>query len=632
MCGINGIFSLKGKLPGNARELVQDMNACISHRGPDDTGIYKNPADTLIMGHQRLSIIDLSSAGHQPMLNESGDAIVFNGEIYNYKELKQHLKNYNFKSDSDTEVLLELCRRHGIQSLPELNGMFAFAYWNQKEENLLLAKDHAGKKPLYYSMEGGYFSFSSEIKALLKLPWIKTEYDPEALYHFLTFNQLSAPQTMFKGIVKMHPGSAIKISSSSFEETTWHQLTLTDYRNSGIHELENKIRKTLHSSTGYRMVADVPVGAFLSGGVDSSAVLAMMREYTKGSIHTYSVGFKNQPAYDERKYADEISKRYKTNHTEIEVSSEDIAEFLPKIAGIFDEPLADSTCIPIYFISKAAREQNTIVVQTGDGADEIFAGYRSWMRYRKYYPWFHAYMKLPHALKKSIAGIFDAGQNESVLSEMLSRASSGEDFFQGGARAFREYNKQAVLTPGFMKNIHGASSYEIIRKQRSNFLQLKEKYPWLDDTSWMCYLGYSQQIPWKYCYRMDKLGMANSIEIRSPFLDKNMVELALSIPSHKKLHGNEPKGILKSALKPVLPEHILYRKKMGFNVPVKSWASEIMYNHIDKNLETFCSETGIFNAGALRIQLEEMKNGNKGYINNLWTIYFLMIWFNRWMK
>ncbi len=633
MCGINGLFILNGRMPADGNELISKMNYCIRHRGPDDTGIWSDAERGIFLGHQRLSIIDLSSTGHQPMLDERGNAIVFNGEIYNYKSLKSELKEYHFKSGSDTEVLLNSYAKKGHATLTDLNGMFSFSFWNKEKEELQLAKDRAGKKPLYYTTMNGIFAFSSEVKSLLTLPWIKAKLDDEALYHFLTFNQLSAPQTMFAGINKLEPGYLLTVNRTGIKEhRKYWDVQYSDYRQLNESQLSDKVFDELTKAVDYRMVSDVPVGAFLSGGVDSSAVVALMRAKSTSTIKTYSVGFEGQPDYDERIYAQQISKKFNTEHFEKIVSPNDIAEFLPRIVDIFDEPMADSTCIPIYFISQLAKQNGTIVVQTGDGADELFAGYRGWMKYEKLYPWYHRYQLLPSFIKRGIASLASAEQNESVNAEILQRAAHDQEFFWGGAKSFKEHTKRSFLTNEWSLKLKNTDSYSIIKKVRTQFSELQKENSWLGDLDWMCYLGFKQQIPWKYLYRMDRIGMSHGIEIRNPFLDYHMVNLALSIPSKFKIEKGEPKYILKKSLERILPNEILYRKKMGFCVPLREWSGDIMLEYVESNLHEFCSNTGIFNESGLRKNIEEIRKGNTQYANNLWTIYFLIAWFKKWMS
>lgn len=625
---------MKGNSLANSKELVRAMNSSIAHRGPDDEGVWSSKDDQLFFGHRRLSIIDLSPSGHQPMIDQEGNAIVFNGEIYNYKELKAELsKNIHFKTESDTEVILDLYKNHGHASLKKLNGMFALAYWNQHNETLFLARDRAGKKPLYYTLHDGKFAFSSEIKALLTLPWVKAIPDQEALYHFLTYNQLPAPLTMFEGIHKLDAGECMTIHKGHIKIETYWSIDPLNFESKSEKEISDELYHQLEKSVNYRMVADVPVGAFLSGGVDSSAVVALMRAQSNASIKTFSVGFDGQSNYDERVYADKVAKMFNTEHFEKNIKPEDISNSLPLIIDSFDEPMADATCIPIYFISQLARENGTIVVQTGDGADELFSGYRAWMKYQKVYPWYHLYNKFPPLIKKGMANLVNETNDEaSAIREIFSRAAHGQELFWGGAKAFKESTKRSFLSDAYLKEIGNTNSYSIIQKYKREFTQLKVKHPWLTDTDWMCYLGLRFQIPSKYLYRMDKLGMANSIEIRNPFLDYNLINTAFSIPSQYKTKNKEPKYILKKSLERILPHEILYRKKMGFCVPLQEWAGEVMLDYTEQNLKSFVRNTELFTEEGLNAQIQAIRKGNKAYTNQLWTIYFLMAWFKKWMS
>lgn len=632
MCGINGFMMLGNSMPISASNYLHEMNKRIQHRGPDDQGSFIDVERGLALGHQRLSIIDLSVGGHQPMIDSSGDKIVFNGEIFNYKELKKYLPNYTFKTESDTEILLQLYRKYGHSALKYLNGMFAFAFFDQYNNELLLARDRAGKKPLYYSTNNGVFAFSSEIKALLALPWIEAKPDDKALYNFLTFNHLDAPQTMFEGIYKLGAGELMTVNKDGIKEhRSYYEINYQNLNNQTEKELEDAVFNALDKSVEYRMVADVPVGAFLSGGVDSSAVVALMRKYSSNTIKTFSVGFEGQPDYDERIYAQRISKMFNTEHYEKVVTKSDIEEFLPAIVEIFDEPMADATCIPIYFISQLARKHQTIVVQTGDGADELFAGYKGWMKYQNLYPWYHRYEHLPLFLRNGVSKLISYSESESPANEIIHRASKNQELFWGGAKAFKESTKRNFLSNEWKSKIGSIDSYSVIKNRRDEFSILQKKYPWLNDTDWMCYLGYKYLIPSKYLYRMDRLGMANSIEIRNPFLDFNLVDLALSVPSSYKVKNGIPKYILKKSLERILPNDILFRKKMGFCVPLKEWSGDIMIQQIEEKMQSFCSNYGIFKEEGLKQHIAEIKKGNTNYTNNLWTVFFLMNWFEKWI-
>lgn len=631
MCGINGLFMLGADLPKDANELIAKMNSAIKHRGPDDSGIWINNDDGVAFGQQRLSILDLSRAGHQPMLNEYNDSIVFNGEIYNYQEIKNKITDYNFKTGTDTEVLQYLYHNSGHNCLSLLNGMFALAYFDNKNKLLKIARDRAGKKPLYYTIKNNIFAFSSEIKALLTLPWVNTEVDNESLYDFLTFNQLDAPQTMFKGINKLSPGMCMTINSSGKIDTSeYYEINYTKIFTESQNEIENNLFNLLNDSVKLRMIADVPVGAFLSGGVDSSAVVALMRKHSRGSISTFSIGFEGQPNYDERIYAEKVSKLFNTNHFEKNVSKKDIIDFVPDIVNIFDEPLADATCIPIYFISQLAHQNNIKVVQTGDGADEIFAGYSGWSKYRKLYPYFNLLQLVPKGFKSFLKNSLSESKAEFVK-DILSKSINQQELFWGGAKGFKEAEKYKYLNKIWIKENENFSSYSVIEKHKIAFEKIKNKNSWLKDEDWMCYLGYKYIIPSLYLSRMDKISMSQSIETRNPFLDFRIVDYGLSIPHNLKIKNNTPKFILKKSLEQILPKEILYRKKMGFCVPLREWAEEIMVQSIENEIDSFTKKTDIFEKEKIKELIIGIKQGNKAYTNKLWTVYFLINWHKKWM-
>ncbi len=632
MCGINGILSLSSVFNQSLLTLIGEMNKSISHRGPDDNGKWEDRKKGIALGQQRLSIIDLSKSAHQPMKSKQGNVIVFNGEIYNYKEIKKEfLKDYKFISNSDTEVVLAMYEKFGQECLDHFNGMFAFALWDSNKEELFLTRDRAGQKPLYYVEKNGMFTFSSEIKAFFKLPWIKPELDEKALYDFLTFGKLSPPGTMFNGIYKFHPGYKMTVNKSGIQNySQYWEVKYQDYTHMIKNNLEDIVFSELDQSVKYRMVSDVPVGAFLSGGVDSSAIVALMRKNSDSSIKTYSVGFEGMPDFTELKYAKQVAKKFNTEHYEKLITPDDIKQFLPNITEIFDEPLADPTTIPIYFISKLAKEKGTKVVMTGDGGDELFAGYSNWKRFIKLFPFYKSYSKLPGFIKKSITKIYGTIYPDTPNHEILIRASLDQEFFWGSAGYFKEGIKKRILSDEFLAKNKNLNSHNLVLEYKNNFNKL-EKIRKVTDMDWMSYLGFKFVLPNVFLFRADRLGMAHSVETRSPFMDHNFVNLALSIPAEYKLSNGEPKAILKSSLERILPDSILYRKKMGFCVPLKDWAGDILSSYIEKNLKQFCIETNIFDYSELNLQLNSLKKGEEKYTNNLWMLYFLINWFNKWL-
>ena len=634
MCGINGIFGFDREV-NDGKHIIDEMNRRISYRGPDDRGNWHNENGSLHFGHLRLSILDLSPEGHQPMFSPNGTAIVFNGEIFNFRELKEkYFKDVKLHSTSDTEILLLLYERFGEECLSYLNGMFAFCIWDPSKEKLFLARDRSGKKPLYYSSVGGKFTFSSEIKALLACPWMTKELDEEALYHFLTFNMLPPPQTMFKGIMKMEPGYKLVVSKNGDWKYSryWEVEYSNEFDDRTESEVADSVFNALQKSVRYRMVSDVPVGAFLSGGVDSSAVVAMMSQLTSHPVKTYAVGFKGQEAYNELHYARQVAERYKTDHHETIITADDIGAFLPEIISIFDEPMADATSIPIYFLSKNARKNDSIVVLTGDGSDELFAGYRNWRKYIRLFPRYESFRKMPDFIRKGALELSRLMTGDSNATEMLTRSVKNQDFFWGGAKSFKESVKSKFLSESYKNRIALSDSYTVIEKYKVQYEALKKNSNRnFSHTDWMCYLGYKFIIPNYYLYRMDHLGMANSIEIRTPFLDHEFVNTALSVPAKWKLVNDEPKYILKKSLERILPHDILYRNKMGFCVPLREWAGELMIDYIDKNLSGFCADHPQFNKPELASLVDKLRSGDESSVNRLWTVYFLIAWFKKWL-
>ena len=379
------------------------------------------------------------------------------------------------------------------------------------------------------------------------------------------------------------------------------------------------------------MVSDVPVGAFLSGGVDSSAIVALMSELGGKPVTTYSVGFEGAPDYDERDHAQRIAKRFNTNHVEKIVRPGDLLEFLPKIVEIFDEPLADATAIPIYFISQLARENRTLVVLTGDGADELFCGYRHWVRYARIYSYYRLFSGLPAFIKRLVVLLSRHLDASSPAHEILSRAEAGHEFFWGGAGGFKEATKKAFLSPVYAARTAALDSHRLVAQYRQQYDRLFPDAKGRNYADWMSFLGLKHIVPDRYLYRADRLGMANSIEIRSPFLDFELVNYAMSLPGSLKIRGGEPKYILKKALEPVLPRETLYRRKQGFCVPLFEWTGATILDYVERNLAGFCRDTGLFDEARLRGQVRAAKAGNRNYTFTLWNIYFLMAWFRRWL-
>jgi asparagine synthase (glutamine-hydrolysing) len=566
------------------------------------------------------------------MLSAAGHAVTFNGEIYNYRELKAALPGYPFRSKSDTEVLLALYEKYGEACLDRLQGIFAFALWDEQKRCLFLARDRAGKKPLYYHFGNGRFSFASEIKALLQLPWIRAELDEEALYHFLTFNQLPPPLTLFTGIRKLPESGWCRIDAGGALATgSYWEVAYGDWRKAGEAETAGRLLAELERAVALRMVSDVPVGAFLSGGVDSSAVVALMSRQSGAPVKTYSIGFENAPGYDELQHAKKIARRFGTEHFEQTVTPRDLVDFLPKVVDVFDEPLADTTAIPIYFLARLARENGTVVVLTGDGPDELLLGYRGWMRYLAGHRAYAAWLHLPEPVRRQAARLGERRASPR-LAELLARAARGEEMFWGGAKSFKEHAKSGFLSAGFRQRMRRVRSHDILAAYRRRMEAIVPKKPGADYGDWMSYLGFRFLHPNRYLFRTDRLGMAHGVEARMPFLDPDFVCAALSVPTRLKTKNGQPKYILKKALEPLLGAETVYRRKQGFNVPIREWGGRVMTDYIASNAGAFCKAYDLFDEAGLHAQVRGFLAGKKEYANNLWTVYFLMAWLDRWMK
>ncbi len=614
-------------------QLVRRMNDVLAHRGPDDDGTWMNGDSTVFLGHRRLSIIDVSSRGKQPMLSPDGNAVVYNGEIYNFKELRKRYPGFDFASDSDTEVLLQHYANHKIEALQDLDGMFAFALWDASQDQLLLVRDRIGIKPLYYAENNGVFAFSSEIRSLLLLPWVDARLDNSSIATYLTFGKVAAPKTLYCGIKKLPPGHFITVGRLGCSEPTpYWEVDYQDLSGGSESEIVEQVYSHLQCAVRQRMVSDVPVGAFLSGGTDSSAVVALMRQFEPDAeIKTFSIGFENKPDYDELDYARSVAKRFSTRHYDCRLSANDVREFIPRIVEVFDEPLSDPTAIPIFFISELAASQGIKVVLTGDGADELFFGYRSWIKFARAYPLYNQLLKVPRQIRSPILRGSASLLGERNSAEMLMRAANGEELFWGGANSFKSSTLPNLFTKSFLADLAGSTVHDGIAANRRTWKELSQSAPGCGDLGWMCFFGIKDIVPNTYLYRADRLGMANSVELRVPFLDHRLVSLGLSIPDRLRATGGEPKYVLKKALEQLLPQNILYRSKMGFCVPIREWGGDIMLEYMEDNVSEFCRAIEILDETYLRKRIAAYRSGKTQNVHALWSLYFLMAWYSRWI-
>ena len=640
MCGICGIYHFSGK--GNVDEsLITRMRDTMSHRGPDDAGIYLSKDMRLGLGHRRLSIIDLSPAGHQPMCNEDGTVwIVYNGEIYNYRTLSQELvaKGHIMRSRSDTEVLLHLYEEGGKDFVHRLEGMFAIALWDEKNSRLTLVRDRIGVKPLYYYNKEGAFIFASEIKAILAHPAVSRDIDEDALYHYLTFVTTPPPLTLFSNIRKMAPGTILTVSSdgtiSMYEY--WDPLTKTPISLMDEGGYIEEIRRLLREAIQKRMVSDVPFGVFLSGGIDSSTNVSLMSQLMDRPVETFTVGFRGEAVekYNELDHARQIAKEFRTNHHEIIIDSQDLAEYIPKLIYHQDEPIADPVCVPLYYVSKLARDSGVIVVQVGEGSDELFCGYDGYMMFLNLYRkgWL-PYSRLPLSLRKSLYtaarwthGLIGRGR---TATEIMRRSASGEELFWGGAIAFTEVDKEKLLTPEFRSRHPGLSSYPVIS---AHYEKARKLRPAGDFLQRLIYLDMKLRLPELLLMRVDKVTMSTSVEARVPYLDHKLVELAMDIPTETKIR-TQAKHILKKAVEGLIPQNIVYRRKQGFAAPIHEWFLRELRDYLEYSLfDSAFRKRGLLNYDYVTRIFEAHQKGKKDYSFQLWNLLNLSQWYDYWIE
>lgn len=627
MCGIAGVFYFKHNDSLVNIPLLERMRDTLEHRGPDDKGFFVSEDGKVGLAHRRLSILDLSEKAKQPMSNEDGTLwVIFNGEIYNYLEIRKELiqtGRHIFKTDhSDTEVIIHSFEEWGIDCIEKFVGMFAIAIVDLKKKELWLIRDRIGKKPIYYNLNGKGIIFASEIKALLKYPDIKKEIDDEAFYHYLSFLTTPAPNTLFKGIKKVPAGHWLKVESDGRvqEYKYWDVLLRTNpICNSNEEEISEILLNKLKESVEIRKVSDVPVGVFLSGGIDSSINAVLFSRNSKERVKTFSIGYEGEyESYkNELDYARLVAKKINSEHFELKLKVDDLINFVPKMVYLQDEPIADPVCVPLYYVSKLARDSGVIVCQIGEGSDELFCGYNSWIRKIKLEELNAKYGV--DFLKKSLFKVLGAiGKSNEFYYEWLRRSLNNQPIFWGGAEAFPETLKKKIISQRLQKKFDKYSSFEVIRNYYSNF----QKNVWEKSyLNWMTYLDLNIRLPELLLMRVDKMTMGVSLEARAPFLDHRLVEFVMSIPTSIKFKNGIAKYILKQSVKNILPDEILNRKKQGFGVPIYEWFYEKLKPIIHNELSFFAKNEDYLNLKSIN---EEIRDPQQ-----LWFLYNFVCWWKK---
>jgi asparagine synthase (glutamine-hydrolysing) len=565
MCGICGIVEF-GRQSDIPRDVVHRMNQTMIHRGPDDGGVFVGPGVGL--GHRRLSIIDLAG-GHQPMSNEDGTVwVLLNGEIYNYPELRAELlqRGHKFATKSDTEAIVHLYEDLAEGCFARLRGMFSIAIWDSRCRKLVLARDRVGKKPLFYAADPERILFGSELKALLAGDSLSRRIDEQALSDYFSFGYIPAPKTIYRSVRKVMPGHYLVASADGTRETCYWDLSFANVRQQSEEEWGEQLRHQLCEATRIRLMSDVPLGAFLSGGIDSSSVVAMMSHLMKRAVTTCSIGFQEEK-YNESEYARQVSTLFSTEHHE-EIVEPNAIEIVDKLAWHYDEPFADSSAIPTYYVSKIARDQVTVALG-GDGGDESFAGYR---RYKLDYYENRLRGYVPAALRRSLFGPLGRWYPAMAWAPRIFRAKATleslsrsplEGYFNS-ISYFRPNDKARLLTADFRKQLGGYDSLDLFRRYY-------DQADTNDPLSKIQYVDVKTYLTDDILTKVDRASMAVSLEVRAPFLDHKLLELAASMPSSLKLRNGVGKFILKKSLEPVLPRNILYRPKQGFAIPLDVW-------------------------------------------------------------
>ena len=631
MCGIVGSLSFTNSSFKVTELFITKMRDSMQHRGPDGAGTWISDNREIGFGHRRLSIIDLSDVAAQPMSNKKGTLwLTYNGEIYNHSEIRKELESLGYRSwktdHSDTEVILYAFEQWGIDCLKRFRGMFAFALWDTEKRDLWLVRDRIGIKPLYYSIHNGRINFASEIKALLQDPNQKRTVHEESFFHYMSFFTTPAPQTLFDGIKKLPGGNWLRINQdgSIREHRYWDVLDHTiSLEGVSEQEISERVITELRTSVELRKVSDVPVGVFLSGGIDSSTNAALFSE-NGDRVKTFTIGYdKDYGSYqNELGYARMMANKVDAHYHEKLLSSNDLLEYLPQMIYSQDEPIGDPVCVPLYYVSKLAKDNGITVCQVGEGADELFWGYDNWKRYwlaQKYDD-----LPIPRIFKKTLlSGMRYFGMQKSFRYEAFRRGSVGQPIFWGGAIAFTDLQKQDMLSPRLRKLFSKYSSWEVISPIRKNF----EENAWeKSNLNWMSYVDLRIRLPELLLMRVDKMSMSVSLETRVPFLDHKLVELAMSIPESIKTKNREQKTVLKKAVRGLIPDEIIDRPKQGFGVPVHDWFFGKLGDKAKKDLYDFSQKTDFLSQNSIN-RLFERKE-----MLQIWHILNFAMWHDRYIE
>lgn len=633
MCGIAGYLNVSNQSPIDPT-LLESMAAVLAHRGPNGQGIWISADGQVGFAHRRLSIVDLSDAGAQPMVDpQSQIALIFNGEIYNHLELRAELETlgYRFTSRSDTQTVLYAYKAWGIACLDRFEGMFSIAIYDVRSCELYLVRDRFGIKPLYFSLHGGYLQFGSEIKALWQLPWVRKKLNSLGIYHYLTFMAAPAPMTIYQGIYKLPAGFYLKVDAQgvlTFNE--WYNPCARIFNlQTNEQEAIEQLRSFLRASIKRRLMADVPIGVFLSGGLDSSLITALMAEQTS-NIKTFTI-ISRESNQNESSWARRVANHFSTDHHELIIDERDAAQFFDAMLYHLDEPIADPVCIPLYYVSQLLKNSGASVAMVGEGADELFCGYPFYTKYLAFNNrYWQPAQKLPGFMRHAGARLIRTAIRSPHYRDLMSQWANKQPLFWSGAVAFLEHSKKKVIReqpitfdpiieqiyPGFRQEF---DSYAVVEYHLQRLQQLQ---PEADQFHKMLYLELKHRLPELLLTRTDKMSMAASVEGRLPFLDHALVEFAFTLPMQMQIQGGN-KYLLKKAAEGILPQDIIYRSKVGFAAPAAQWFKEghIFNERFHHQLNRKASNN-YFHAQLLNHLLLDHQTDDQAV--KLWTLHTLM--------
>ena len=602
------------------RALAARINNIQAHRGPDEDGLHFEPG--LALGHRRLSVIDLAT-GQQPLFNEDGSVgIVFNGEIYNFQELVPELKalGHHFKTRSDTEVIVHAWEAWGPACVQRLRGMFAFALWDRKQQTLFLARDRMGVKPMHYAwLPDGSFIFGSELKVLTAHPAFERSIDPLAVEDYFSFGYVPDPRCIYRNAHKLPAAHTLTLrrgDAGQPQPQPYWDVHFTNDNPMGLADAEAELRDRVRESVKLRMVADVPLGAFLSGGVDSSAVVATMAGLSSTPVHTCAIGF-DDPRFNESAFAQQVADRYHTDHR-LEIVKSDDFDLIDTLAHLYDEPYADSSALPTYRVCQMARKHVTVAL-SGDGGDESLGGYR---RYRMHLGEEGVRSRLPHSVRGPVFGLLGRLYPKADWAPRMFRAKTtfqamamdSVQAYHHSISHLRADQRQRLFAPAFQRSLGGYSALEVFR-------QHAQRAQTDDPLALVQYLDYKTWLVGDINTKVDRASMAHSLEVREPLMDHLLIEWLATLPSGLKIQGGEGKYIFKKAFEPLLPHDVLYRPKMGFSVPMASWLRGPLAQRMrDSVLSPRMLASGYFNAETLQTLVDQHLGGHHDHSTALWML------------